>query len=784
MINVITAAKGKLDNPVMLEWAVNYYDDLPESAESERSAIEETWFHDVLLAELIESGETTLLNNLLRKFSARRLTNLSHLLVKHWPAWPGSLSATVSELLREIAPDELIRLYRDAIDRLPQGDNEDLIRFSTAGKILNDVNNEQHRELAEQLVKAVLAWPDRQSQSMLLGALLELSQLLSWQTLVSLLETALKNQTNADRRQSLWKSLFSSLFGRHNYLSEVFDWDQYDSQLRFVKLAPFFSDDAPLEQFDQWLAKQPKLGEVLDCLQVLGEKSEACQKLLSLIRDTPTISGLLSKSQQIQPAIAACIQGYAKNDLSVANLSLTDTMDLLAADIAEPRWQKPLTEHLKQFEPAAVASGLIERLQASANDYGGIHIADAMAELKYPEFIDSLIDAIGDDKGDFLCEPAQKALIEIGGKAQTALIERWDQLDGAQQIYGVSVIETIGGQAAADFVVARFAELLEDGTERACELAVALPDPRLLDLLKAELRRKQGLIDRAFYIVARLLDYQDAELEAAGLSAMADYERSKQLFQSWSSGVLPRTDHLSLELACPNCGAVNRYRAKGVIVGKSEERACLLADEFPCASCGAEVEFTFTPMALAAVTAELLKLQISEYADDIDQPLVRTLDCSLGGKVMPASEALSTVRTRLALNPDSAKDWLMLGNLLAPLSRPKAALKAYRKAAQWAPAAIDAQFILADMLANSDQLDEAFGILQSALEHKQQWVFLIAVSDFGHEFAELYNYLRRELGKNALPLLHASILTPPKKPGRNDPCPCGSGKKYKKCCGR
>ncbi len=23
-----------------------------------------------------------------------------------------------------------------------------------------------------------------------------------------------------------------------------------------------------------------------------------------------------------------------------------------------------------------------------------------------------------------------------------------------------------------------------------------------------------------------------------------------------------------------------------------------------------------------------------------------------------------------------------------------------------------------------------------------------------------------------------------KKPGRNDPCPCGSGRKYKACCGR
>jgi preprotein translocase subunit SecA len=35
----------------------------------------------------------------------------------------------------------------------------------------------------------------------------------------------------------------------------------------------------------------------------------------------------------------------------------------------------------------------------------------------------------------------------------------------------------------------------------------------------------------------------------------------------------------------------------------------------------------------------------------------------------------------------------------------------------------------------------------------------------------------------------ANVVTPPAKPsqpkvGRNDPCPCGSGKKYKKCCGR
>lgn len=30
----------------------------------------------------------------------------------------------------------------------------------------------------------------------------------------------------------------------------------------------------------------------------------------------------------------------------------------------------------------------------------------------------------------------------------------------------------------------------------------------------------------------------------------------------------------------------------------------------------------------------------------------------------------------------------------------------------------------------------------------------------------------------------AAPITAPKKVGRNEPCPCGSGKKYKQCCGK
>lgn len=49
------------------------------------------------------------------------------------------------------------------------------------------------------------------------------------------------------------------------------------------------------------------------------------------------------------------------------------------------------------------------------------------------------------------------------------------------------------------------------------------------------------------------------------------------------------------------------------------------------------------------------------------------------------------------------------------------------------------------------------------------WGFLEENSDFVQEDGRWY-YLRGKTGEGQL------------KPGRNEPCPCGSGKKYKACC--
>ena len=45
-------------------------------------------------------------------------------------------------------------------------------------------------------------------------------------------------------------------------------------------------------------------------------------------------------------------------------------------------------------------------------------------------------------------------------------------------------------------------------------------------------------------------------------------------------------------------------------------------------------------------------------------------------------------------------------------------------------------------------------------------------------------YSEEELKKLYKEQKESTTIRKGKKVGRNDPCPCGSGKKYKKCCGR
>ncbi len=105
--------------------------------------------------------------------------------------------------------------------------------------------------------------------------------------------------------------------------------------------------------------------------------------------------------------------------------------------------------------------------------------------------------------------------------------------------------------------------------------------------------------------------------------------------------------------------------------------------------------------------------------------------------------------------------------------------------------------IIRDPEEPNHQMSEIFGFLQSQLEFDS----FDTAQQFAHYLMELHNNTRqwalkgytpnelRQAERKHLRLLPSNPSSIPgvkegKAIGRNAPCPCGSGKKYKKCCGR
>lgn len=60
-----------------------------------------------------------------------------------------------------------------------------------------------------------------------------------------------------------------------------------------------------------------------------------------------------------------------------------------------------------------------------------------------------------------------------------------------------------------------------------------------------------------------------------------------------------------------------------------------------------------------------------------------------------------------------------------------------------------------------------------------------AKADWLYNLPEWADILTEEKRRELLKAYRASgVAQAEKKPGRNEPCPCGSGKKYKQCCGK
>lgn len=153
----------------------------------------------------------------------------------------------------------------------------------------------------------------------------------------------------------------------------------------------------------------------------------------------------------------------------------------------------------------------------------------------------------------------------------------------------------------------------------------------------------------------------------------------------------------------------------------------------------------------------------------------------------PAPEVMAELKAAVAEHPGDVVNHLRLARLQYVIGRRGRAGECYALALAMEPDSLEAALGMARVMADAGERRSAFDRLSEMLQRQKQWRFFRTdeVSPRGliKEFVQLFNTLHSGLRVVDRPLLHASFMPSGAKVGRNDPCPCGSGKKYKKCCG-
>lgn len=86
---------------------------------------------------------------------------------------------------------------------------------------------------------------------------------------------------------------------------------------------------------------------------------------------------------------------------------------------------------------------------------------------------------------------------------------------------------------------------------------------------------------------------------------------------------------------------------------------------------------------------------------------------------------------------------------------------------------------------NVEEIDEETKITLNIDYEKLYWNMLDAQAEWLYNISAWDNILPQEKRNEIKKEYNQSkIVVKPKKIGRNEPCPCGSGLKYKKCCGK
>ncbi len=780
-----------------MDWAIGRYKAAKNYRPELAIKMEKEWFDTAIIQYWFDNHDEEILARMMEHLPTTHFTRHTAAIIEGWEEWNGILAQHAAPLLLQVSTEDSLRVIEDYIRNdftgltglpkqlavirllplLPEKDREKL-RSMIEGQIIKLEDNSFEKQ---RLIQEFLEFDSVTSRAP--DYLMKLTQ-----------NYILEYMGDEDNNFDIFQALSKKLFGTDALFVHAISMIEESAPRSFENIQPFFAKNAPLKKCDTLLSLE---NPWRDTVRFLEEYEPTASEILPIIEAVQSRNDF-AHYEFAAFAIAAILNTFHLETMDASGLPIKRSLELLCWDVYKNPHIPVLTEALRQSEPDEVGAAINDLMPQLWEEWGCIPLSTLAGELRLDNTIPVLVEAISDKKGDYLCEAASAALNLLGEPAQQAVIAQWDSLDMSQKIYGLSAVKNQGGQPALDFAIAHFKEFSDDrhDLEMWLELVKAIPDRSIIKLLEPETRYKNPFMDEAFYILCTLTGYGFNKLEEIHSRILVERTKRENRMAKLMEGHFSsfENDELSLPLKCDKCGEINYYEVDSVMTsGKPTTEGFFVREEFPCLDCGQWPDFELTEDATKMVmTRSMIEYKFSNDQENYEG-LLDFSKAQYRFRTRPVPDILAELKRDIAQHPQSIAYLLRFARFHAALDRPHRAAEYYRKALQLEPNAIEACVGLAQTEFDNGLDNQSFNTLSPALEQKEKWKFFrpheLPEKIVTTEFASLYNSLRSELKRLDIPALSPASLTlatgsekAPKKIGRNDPCSCGSGKKYKKCC--
>jgi SEC-C motif-containing protein len=781
----------KLSDWLLARWALLRIESLREPLPEKAAALQAA-FQPEVLRTLLEQEEAEELQMVFRILSPEAFAPLVEELAECWSEEPQPLAWRMAKALARLAPERLVSLLEAWTGAHPL--EQELYSLTSLADVLLDLPEGQGGGLAKKLIEFVQRDGDIYLLDLVRAELIRLARRHGHPAGTELVQDlfSAKHPNPYLHTDALLHS-YEAVCDDLPYFEMLQRRIAGETEQRFEPLAPLFQPEAPLAALEALFVQGPetvvaRIGELLPSGG--GPDSPA-----GIARELQGRSQALERHRLDGLAVflvALCAAAWARPKPDWAALSASQIAALAAGDLPSLPDQAGALERLRALPPREVFEALEVTLLENEESEGAETLAVFLGKLGHPDAIRPLLASLDSSMNEALADAAAEGLCRFGALAEEALVSRWDDLTEAQQEHGSAILSLIGGEPTARLLLERQADLHDTEAVRLwTTMALGLPDPRLLEVLEKELPNADGIeIPEAYLMQRLLLDRDGPDLERIRFNVMEkviaeDSEGEWNAGEGWEDEEEePDLPPLVVELRCTHCGTVADYEEPRIYVDFDQPESPPLVDGgAPCSSCNHTEALELTERGREAVVERTREVAERGWGGGALHVLRIQSD---EGRDLPVGAAVARYERALQERPDSVVDLFMLARCFRRAEYKGRALEPYRKCLAREPAYVQAALDLASELEATGSDREALEVLEQTMQHKARWQLFRTpdfptAADLQRRFADLYNHLREKLQDDTRPKLVASALAVVKA-GRNDPCPCGSGKKYKKCC--